>query len=271
MKLYTIYRHVNKINGKSYIGQTCQKLAQRWKSGAGYTLERQPAFHNAIKKYGWSNFDHEILEDDIKSIEEANEREKYWIAYYHTWIYDPACNGYNITQGGDGTAGHKMSDNAKVKIQKAVYCEELNQTFGSLTAAAEKTGCLVSKISLCCKGRANSTNGYHWRYANEILADKARQQAEARLSEKLDYWASLSTPVYCIVDNKKVFFNSKIEAAKWWYDNYKPFGPIFNKSTYFKKIQQSIDNKPISTGKNQYDYKEITNIKWFLKEVNNGQ
>ena len=74
MKLYTIYRHVNKINGKSYIGQTCQKLAQRWKSGAGYTLERQPAFHNAIKKYGWSNFDHEILEDDIKSVEEANER-----------------------------------------------------------------------------------------------------------------------------------------------------------------------------------------------------
>ena len=30
MKQYTIYMHKNKINGKVYIGQTCQTLANRW-------------------------------------------------------------------------------------------------------------------------------------------------------------------------------------------------------------------------------------------------
>lgn len=264
MKMYTIYRHINKVNGKSYIGQTCQKLSKRWKSGAGYTKEHQPAFYSAIQKYGWDNFEHEVLVDKIKTLDEANEQEKYWIAYYHTWIYDPKCNGYNITRGGDGSPGHVMSEKTKLKIKKAVYCIELDHVFESITLAAEATGCQISKICLCCKGQANTAGGYHWRYVDATLAQRAQHQADVRLAEKLDYWTSLSTQVYCIVDNKKITFKSKIEAAKWWHENYQPFGTTFNKSTYLKKIQQSIENKPISTGKNQYDYREITNIKWFL-------
>ena len=67
MKTYIIYRHINKVNGKSYIGQTCQKLSARWKSGAGYTKEHQPAFYHAIQKYGWDSFTHEmkILENSL--------------------------------------------------------------------------------------------------------------------------------------------------------------------------------------------------------------
>ena len=268
MKQYTIYRHVNKINGKSYIGQTCRELSKRWQNGHGYTADHQPTFYNAIQKYGWDNFDHEILETGIPSLSEANEREKFWIEHYHTWIYDPECNGYNITSGGDGSPGRVMSDELKAKLKKAVYCVELDRVFESLSSASEKTGCLISKISRCCKGYSNSTGGYHWQYVDESLAQIARQRAKDRQNKKQEYYATVGTPVYCITeDNKKISFTSRCEAAKWWFENYQPFGPIFYKGTYIKKINQSIAGKAIFTGSNQYNITEITNIKWFLGEL----
>ena len=36
MNNYIIYKHINKINGKIYIGQTCQKPEYRWNHGKGY-------------------------------------------------------------------------------------------------------------------------------------------------------------------------------------------------------------------------------------------
>ena len=264
MKMYTIYRHVNKINGKSYIGQTCQKLENRWHNGHGYKKTHQTAFYNAIQKYGWDNFEHEILVENIKTLQEANKLEQYWIAYYHTWVYDPECNGYNQTKGGDGSPGRKMSKTTKAKIKKEVYCVELDQVFDSMKSDSEITGCLVSKISSCCKGHANTAGGYHWRYVDENQAQKAKQIADNRLTKKQNYHDSISTAVYCIVDSKKYAFSSRCEAAKWWFDTYQPCGPVYYKSTYLKKIQQSIEGKPIFTGSNQYNRIEITNIKWFL-------
>lgn len=44
---------------------------------------------------------------------EANEREKYWIATYHTYVGDQPCCGYNATIGGDGTKGRIMSEEEK--------------------------------------------------------------------------------------------------------------------------------------------------------------
>lgn len=33
---FVIYKHTNKFNGKSYIGQTKNELNRRWKNGNGY-------------------------------------------------------------------------------------------------------------------------------------------------------------------------------------------------------------------------------------------
>ena len=103
-KTYVIYLHKNKINNKIYIGQTCQKPEKRWDYGCGYKRHNLH-FYNAIKKYGWNNFEHIILEDCL-SLEQANEREQYWIKYYNS---NQEEKGYNLTAGGDGSRGLVMS------------------------------------------------------------------------------------------------------------------------------------------------------------------
>jgi len=52
-------------------------------------------FYRAIRKYGENNFYIELLE--TTTIDNLNEREKYWISYYNSYK-----NGYNSTLGGDG-------------------------------------------------------------------------------------------------------------------------------------------------------------------------
>lgn len=54
-----VYKHTNKENGKVYIGQTTQSPQSRWNEGKGYKGQR--AFYRDILKYGWDNFDHDII------------------------------------------------------------------------------------------------------------------------------------------------------------------------------------------------------------------
>ena len=80
MKTFYIYRHTNLINGKVYIGQTCQKPEYRWgKDGNGY--KNSPHFYSAIQQYGWNAFQHEILYSGLTQ-EEANKIETELILKY---------------------------------------------------------------------------------------------------------------------------------------------------------------------------------------------
>ena len=124
-----IYAHICKINGKAYIGQTKHQnnLNRRfYTDGSGYKPQKgkNSKFWNAIKKYGWENFEHIILEKDITTLELANEREKYWIEYYDSFYH-----GYNSTKGGDGTVGRKLSDEEK-EYRSMLYKGKGNPMYG---------------------------------------------------------------------------------------------------------------------------------------------
>lgn len=119
--MYYIYKFTNKINGKTYIGQTNDIIKRKrgHKSDSfnikstGYYLP----FHAAIRKYGWDNFDFEILEEveDTRERKLLNEREIFWINKYHSLTSE---NGYNITIGGDGCSKPSLSFEERCQLSK---------------------------------------------------------------------------------------------------------------------------------------------------------
>jgi group I intron endonuclease len=117
----TIYLLINIINGKVYIGQTWRSLKERFSSeGRGYAA--CPYLYNAIKKYGWGNFESGKLAV-VSSQKEANEAEDYFINFYSS--RDPKL-GYNIRGGG---ATGQLSNETKQKLS-ILNSGEKNHFFG---------------------------------------------------------------------------------------------------------------------------------------------
>ena len=73
-----IYLIINTGNNKYYVGQTQRKLKERIKE---HKKSKFTAIGQAIHKHGWKKFTFEVLEKCV-TIEELNECEKFWIAYY---------------------------------------------------------------------------------------------------------------------------------------------------------------------------------------------
>ncbi|MDD3222628.1 MAG: GIY-YIG nuclease family protein [Clostridia bacterium] len=86
--MYTVYQHKNMINNKSYFGITSRIPEQRWGINGDKYIS-SPHFYNAIQKYGWDNFDHIILFENLTK-EDACLKEQELISEYNTMDRD-AC------------------------------------------------------------------------------------------------------------------------------------------------------------------------------------
>jgi group I intron endonuclease len=113
---YCVYIHINKINGKKYVGQTIcgDQPKRRWRNGTGYC--NQSYFYSAIKKYGWDNFEHIILFNNI-SYDNACEIEQYLIKELQLQNIE---YGYNIAPGGNANSmlGRHHTKETKEKISQ---------------------------------------------------------------------------------------------------------------------------------------------------------
>ena len=110
--MYTVYQHKNKINGKIYISITSQKPEDRWGS-QGCNYKSSPHFYSAIQKYGWNNFEHNILFTGLTK-EQACLKEQELIKEYDLMNRE---FGYNSTSGGDIFV---MNEETKQKISQAM-------------------------------------------------------------------------------------------------------------------------------------------------------
>lgn len=121
--MYSVYIHRNKVNNKVYIGITKQKPSHRWgKDGNGYKQHKY--FYQAIQKYGWDNFEHIILYNNIAP-EEAYLLEQQLIQKYHS---NDRKYGYNLSIGGEkGSLGITMSYSSRLKIRKANLGKHLSK------------------------------------------------------------------------------------------------------------------------------------------------
>lgn len=105
---YSLYMHINKINGCRYIGISTDPK-RRWHGGCGYRGQKR--FNDAIKKYGFNGFYHVIVATNL-SKENAELMEQEYIRLYRA--NDPKY-GYNIENGG---RYGKMSDCQKEHIRQ---------------------------------------------------------------------------------------------------------------------------------------------------------
>lgn len=107
MNDYKVYCHTSP-SGKRYVGIS-NNPEKRWNNGKGYI--KNYLFYRAIEKYGWNNFTHEILYENL-SIDEAGEIEKKLINNWN--LMDPNF-GYNLREGGNG----KFSEHSRYLMSKS--------------------------------------------------------------------------------------------------------------------------------------------------------
>ena len=112
MHNWRVYLIKNNFNGKGYVGITNERyktikerlsdhIELAHKGGKFGRNGRMYALHAAILKYGAENFTIELLEDEYLTLEEAQEREQFWIEELDTYASHPSRNGYNLTYGGE--------------------------------------------------------------------------------------------------------------------------------------------------------------------------
>ena len=120
-----IYKITNTINNKIYIGQTRYTIQKRWTEHCSVYNKLDYPLYKAMRKYGQDNFIIEEIEQI--SDELLNEREIYWIDFYHS--YASLGYGYNVTLGGEGN---------RLYEQKQIY--EMWDNGLCITEISEQTG-----------------------------------------------------------------------------------------------------------------------------------
>ena len=110
MKKWIVYKHTSP-SGKVYIGITSNSPEKRWNHGRNYSGNQY--FTNAILKYGWNNFKHEIVASNL-SVDEAKAMETSLIK-----LYKDKKISYNISAGGDGNS-KPVSKETRAKISRAM-------------------------------------------------------------------------------------------------------------------------------------------------------
>jgi len=201
-KRFIVYMHENIINGKKYIGITSKKPEDRWgKDGNGYSLQKR--FFNAIKKYGWDNFKHEILFEDLE-LSEALRKEFEISKENKTTLNE---YGYNNAVGHGGNFnmseetkeihrqnakgeknpmyGKKHSKETIIKLKEintknAMYGKDnpasravkginIKDNSEILFESANQAAIYINAfnnghIIECCRGKRKSCKGYRWQY-----------------------------------------------------------------------------------------------------------
>ncbi len=148
-------------NGKVYIGQTTQTLENRKYQHRrdAIDLNRKSPFFFAIRKYGWENIKWEVVEEGEFTVEELDDKEIYYISFYHSCVKDENCNGYNVLKGrhNDDSLRIRLKD-MKPILDKII---QMNKDGIEEKEIAKEVNLDVDTVKRILKGRT-------WRYYTGI-------------------------------------------------------------------------------------------------------
>ena len=188
-----IYKIINNINGKVYIGSTTNSFYKRWQAYKNlYKQGINKKFLNGIEKYGADNFIFSIIEV-IDRCEDIRKKEEQYIVEYNSVV-----SGYNIKYTGNGGNGGankgkqypkpssdvierraaNISKSLKGRNKSPQHClaisnskkgckpphsfvfslydtvEKRTLSFSSATEAAKKLGCSIEQVCSLVKGKS---------------------------------------------------------------------------------------------------------------------
>ena len=265
-EIYWVYKHTNKINGKVYIGISRQRpYYKRWRNGNGYIHSAH--FYSAIQKYGWDNFEHEILYDWVTK-EFAQNKEQELIELYNS--KNPMF-GYNITNGGESSVWEpeqifKISGKNNYH-SKSVIIDNIE--FGSISKCA-------NYLNICHANLLNWLNGKHscpaeyikrgLRYSGNNEVCNIRQRKDKLSNKQIKELCRIKSTLrayrkYLVYPNKKfkpiicneIFFKNSREIGKYLkYD-----------SSSFLKMLNNKKLKNYLFEENNIRYATEEEIKWF--------
>lgn len=119
--MYSVYKLTSPSN-KVYIGITSRKPKHRWNNGKGYYQNKH--LYSAILRYGWENFKHEILAENLTK-EAACFLEKELVALHKS---NDSRFGYNNSEGGEApNKGHKATPEEIAKRVAAIKGKPMSE------------------------------------------------------------------------------------------------------------------------------------------------
>lgn len=204
-EIWTVYAHINKTNNKIYVGITSQIPEKRWLNGKGYSYNSY--FNNAIKKYGWNNFEHEIIANKLTE-QEAKNFEKLLIAKFELMN---STYGYNLTQGGNGTLGYHHTKETKEKLSQASknMSKEQRENLIKFNTGKKHSEQTIKKMKLAHHGKyKGEKNNFYGKHHSEDSKNAMRNKLKGKyVSEKS--WSSKK--VICVTTGE--IFNSTVDAS----------------------------------------------------------
>ena len=223
MNNYTVYIHISPSN-KRYIGITRQKEKERWQNGKGY--EHNKYFTNAIKKYGWNNFQHIII---ARGLDEETAK---WleIELIREWDTTNKDKGYNLTKGGESSNGLVHTEEFKEKRSEKYrgegnpfygkqHSEETKEKLREINTGktlSEETKRKISENHRDVSGENNPNYGLHEEhpfYGKQHSEETKEKQSKARIGKYCKGENPNAKKIICLETME--IFNSIIEASEF--------------------------------------------------------
>ena len=146
-KIYgIIYLIRNRINLKSYVGQTTQSFEKRMINHKTKSFNKYGVFYEAIKKYGWNNFEKYHIDTCYTNQNDLDAMECHYIDLFNSKTKSQGGNGYNIKDGGS-RGKHSEETKQKLSESRMPFIGKNHPNFGKPMKEETK-----QKLSLAKKG-----------------------------------------------------------------------------------------------------------------------